>query len=146
MDLCKYDNTKLLNSVVELMLAQISQRRRLVQGASNIQLLFTIGEVQAWKEITSTVAEVLDLIERHEVWAILETNEHIEQSTKTFEHLNWILNASIYGIDTKHGTVDERSVKKMMLNARAIRSLTEIFGCDAELVNNEAANKNYYFY
>jgi hypothetical protein len=142
MDLCKYDCPPLTASVVDLMLAQVSQKRELMAGASLLQLLFSAAEVEAWAIIKVKVEEVLDLIERHEVWAILETNEHIEQSTKTFEHLNWILNASIYGIDTKHGTVDERSVKKMMLNARAIRSLTEIFGCDAELVNNEAANKN----
>tara|TARA_B100000795_G_scaffold79155_1_gene56719 strand:+ start:1984 stop:4644 length:2661 start_codon:yes stop_codon:yes gene_type:complete len=142
MDLCKYDCPQLTASVVDLMLAQVSQKRELMEGASKLQLLFSKAAVEAWSIIKVKVTEVLDLIERHEVWAVLETDEHIEQSTKTFEMLNWILSASVHGINTQGGSVDARSVKKMMLNARAVRSLTEIFGCDAELEGKDAANAN----
>ena len=75
MDLCKYDNSKLLNSAVELMLAQVSQHRRLLDSATNLQLLFSTHEVEAWDTITKTVAQVLDLIERHEVWAELKNEK-----------------------------------------------------------------------
>ena len=142
MDLCKYDCPTLTDSVVDLMLAQVSQRRALMQGASQLQLLFSEAEVEAWEIIKVNVTEVLDLIERHEVWAVLETQEHRQSSKKTFLMLQWILNASIHGIDTKTGNVGSRTCKKMMLNARAIRSLIEIFNCDADLEDKDEANTN----
>jgi hypothetical protein len=142
MDLCKYDNTKLLNSVVELMLAQISQRRRLVQGASNIQLLFTIGEVEAWKEITSTVAEVLDLIERHEVWAELKTKKDREASNLCRNKIKWILKISLTGLKTtSEKVISSRNCKKMLLNCNAVLALTRIFDCSSCL-DDEKANEN----
>ena len=50
-----------------------------------------------------------------------------------------------HGLDTKEmpdsdGDVDDRTVKKMMLNARVIPALTEIFNCNANLPGKDLAN------
>ena len=147
MDLCKYDCPPLTTSVVDLMLAQVSQKRELMEGASKLQLLFSKAEVEAWTIIQKKVIQTLDLIERHEVWCVLESEDDKEQSRITMKLLNWILMGCTHGLDTKEmpdsdGDVDDRTVKKMMLNARVIPALTEIFNCNANLPGKDLANAN----
>jgi hypothetical protein len=138
MDLCKYDFPALTSSVVSLMQAQVSQRTMLIDSASKLQLLFSEGEVAAWKQIRHAVETVLDLIERHEVWATLKTPEHQQCSKDAFDSLNWILEQSLTGIKSQKadGTpefVEAHKVRKMIMNANGIEALVEIFQCDGQL-------------
>lgn len=123
------------------MLAQVSQRRTLVEGASNLQLLFSKAEVQAWQDITSTVATVLDLIERHEVWAELKTDADRTASKLTYEKIDWILQRAIIGLKTSDGQITARNAKKMLINCNAVLALTKIFSCNCQLKDKEA-NEN----
>ena len=110
------------------MLAQISQRKNLIEACSKLQLLFSKSEVDGWTLIKKEVAVVLDLIERHEVWAELKTKDDQKSNQNTYNKIEWILQTSMKGLTLESGAhVDVRNAKKMLLNCNAVMALTKIF-------------------
>ena len=86
-DIIMYVDVQLVQSALDVIIAHNSLRHKLLENASQVQLLVTPKREQQFKQIEAMLQQLERNAETHELWGELEDDAHHEQNVQTKEIL-----------------------------------------------------------
>lgn len=88
LDVLMFQSTSLTQSGLEILMANHSSRRRLLDNAGKVQLMISSKREKQFEMVQRMLATLEQNAETHELWGELETPEHHKQNEETKAILN----------------------------------------------------------